>query len=813
LIVGGIIDAVRISGRWVRQRDLDQLSARSVGENPPSRHALVKQFCRQCKWFNPRGEPCVSSATVALNRLEKLGRVRLPPPERRGPRNQPRKLVDDGQRLPPLPKLPRTAGRIKNLHLQLIVEDKDPDHLLWNRIIIRQHPLKDAPLFGAQLRYLIRCEEGVLGAFGFGPAAFHLDCRDTWIGWDPKAREQNRQMVICLSRCLIRLGIKCANLMSRCYSLVLARVARDWHQRYGIKPLLVETYVDRSTYTGVSLSAANWRRLGQSSGRGRSSPTAKIRPKTPKDLWVYELNSKARSRLQARGVEPLVPRSVFAPMTSEDWVAEELDGLDLGHKRLEKRWAMMLRSRWENPQRSFFSSFTSGAEAKGAYRLIESSQAGVSFKSLLAPHTQQTQRRMAAESVVLLAQDTTPLSYNGLDQTQGLGSMGEGGRGLWLHSLYAFRLDRIPLGCSWAHLWARPEESDTDQRNEQSISEKESHRWIEAYQAAARMAQGMPQTHLVVCGDRESDLFELYDQTQAAPGNLHLLVRAQHDRLLDKGDKLWSRLSRLTSGGKMEVQVPRRHKRPARTASLSLKWTAIEVNPPRVALKKSWKPRTLYVVLAREINPPSGVEPIEWVLLTDWKIDSVKMAQRMVQWYALRWGIECWHQVLKDVCGVETRQMKSDGVLARALVLDMTVAFRAQLLCRLGKESPNLPANLYYTEEELWVLEAHKDRLPQWVRSMEVNEVPQTLPSEKTLLPSPKAKKKSTSNLCVLQANLLTAKLAGYWGRKSDGHPGPKTLARGLDILAKLVKFLHLVAEANDLPLKPKTRNRPHEPD
>jgi hypothetical protein len=100
----------------VRQRDLDQLSARSVGENPPSRHALVQEFCRRCKWFDPQGEPCVSSANIALNRLEKLGHVRLPPPQRRGPRNQPRKLVDDGQRLPALPKLPQSAGSIKNLH-------------------------------------------------------------------------------------------------------------------------------------------------------------------------------------------------------------------------------------------------------------------------------------------------------------------------------------------------------------------------------------------------------------------------------------------------------------------------------------------------------------------------------------------------------------------------------------------------------------------------------------------------------------------------------------------------------------------------
>jgi hypothetical protein len=54
------------------------------------------------------------------------------------------------------------------------------------------------------------------------------------------------------------------------------------------------------------------------------------------------------------------------------------------------------------------------------------------------------------------------------------------------------------------------------------VAQKESLRWLEAYQAADRMARRMPQSQLVVCGDRESDLFELFDQSQHAPENLHL---------------------------------------------------------------------------------------------------------------------------------------------------------------------------------------------------------------------------------------------------------------------------------------------------
>jgi hypothetical protein len=710
------LDAVRMAGRWVSQIILDRLTARSTGSDGPCRSQLIKEFCRSTNWVNRRGEFCVSSANVALKKLEEQGLVKLPPAQGRGPRGRVRQLVDDGQPLPAMPDLPRSVEHLKDMKFQLLCDPKDPDQRLWNRLIAREHPLKAAPLVGTQLRYLIRCERGIIGAMGFGPAAFHLECRDRWIGWDRQAQEQNRPAVIGLSRFLIRPGIRCANLASRCYGIILRRVAQDWQARYGWKPLLVETYVDRSTQTGVSLSAANWRRLGSSQGRGRSSPSVKVRPKTLKDVWVYELCPKSREKLQRHGTPPpIVPRSIFGAGSAADWVEQEMDGLKLGHVRLERRLVEMVAARWAHPMRSFAASFSSAAEGKAAFRLIESARSDVSFQSLLAPHHQQTARRMAAESVVVLAQDTTALSYNTLQHTTGLGIVGDDrhpGRGLWLHSLQAYRTDRVALGCAWAKVWARPPESDTAQRNEQSAADKESGRWLEAYQVALSLARRMPQTHLVVCGDRESDIFDLYDQAEVAPKNLHLLVRAQHDRLLESGRKLWAELARQPAGGTMRVQIPRTQNHSARVALLELTWTAIEMTPPAVALKKSWQPIMVYAVWVREIDPPAGLPPIEWMLMTDWKVQSLKMARRLVRWYGLRWGIECWHQVLKDVCGVETRQMKSAQALQRALALDMIISWRAQMLCRLGKQSPNLPAHLHYSQAELAVLEVLKKKRP-----------------------------------------------------------------------------------------------------
>ena len=662
----------------------------------------------------------------------------------------------------PCPNCRSRGGVIAGLRLRLIENEHDPNHPIWNRLIVREHPLGRRPLVGAQLRYLVECEAGIVGAFGFGPPAFHLECRDQWIGWNPQGRQQNRGRVIGLSRFLIRPGLRVPNLASQCYGLALRQVARDWQARYGGKPVLVETYVDRRYHHGRSLAAANWRRLGQSKGRGRDDRQRR-HAQSLKDVWVYELCPQARQQLQACRVEPVAPRSVFAPALSADWAAEEMAGVDLGDARLNARAQRMLAQRWQRPTSSFYRSFDTPSQASLAYKLVENPRYQISLSSLLGPHQLQTARRMAAEKVVLMAQDTTGLSYNTLQHTEGLGPLGErGSRGLFLHTLLAFRLDGIPLGTAWAEVWARPPESDTDRRNEQSCDEKESGRWVRALQAASQRAQQMPQTVVLVCGDREADIYELYDQKQASPPNLHVLVRGQHDRRLSDGSQLMESASSLSVGGTLQVKVPRRQGQPARIAKLELRWEQLEIRPPAVALKKSWPALKVYVVLAREAGAPAGVEPIEWLLLTTWPVTTLKMARRLVRWYALRWGIECWHKVLKVVCGVERRQMKEAEHLQRALALDMIIASRVLLLTRLGKEHPELPAELFYSAEELGVLAVKKKATGRYRQS-------------------PK--------LTLLQANILVAMLAGFWGRLSDGHPGPQILAEGLRLLEALVWY------------------------
>jgi len=239
--------------------------------------------------------------------------------------------------------VPASVQQVRGLKLYLLSGHEDRHHLLWNDFIIQQHPCQDAPLVGCQLRYLIGSDHGWLGALGFGPAAFVLGARDQWIGWPTAARLAHLSKVVGLSRMLIRKEVRCANLLSKVLSLVLGRLAGDWQVRYGVKPLLVETYVERNRYTGQSLSASNWQRLGQSLGRGRLGPS--LPTKSIKDIWIYALDAKARQHLQEQPLAVLYPKPLLESVASHEWCAHELATLALGDERLHRRAQQLLQGR------------------------------------------------------------------------------------------------------------------------------------------------------------------------------------------------------------------------------------------------------------------------------------------------------------------------------------------------------------------------------------------------------------------------------------------------------------------------------------
>jgi hypothetical protein len=692
-----------ISGRVFTDELLHHL--RQLCEQPPrpSGNALAREVCAQLDWRSPNGRWATTSCKVALRKLHKRGLLPWPngQPSRRGPR----RLRRSGQPLPPVAALPARADQISGLHLHLLSGADDPLSPLWNDLISTQHPCGDAPLVGAQLRYLIGSDHGWLGALGFGPAAWILGARAEWIGWSVCARKHHLPHVVGLARLLIRREVRCANLASTVLARALARLPDDWQARYGVRPLLVETFVDRDHFLGRTFLAANWRRLGTSQGRGR------LGPKTPtqsvKDIYVFPLHDRARQLLQVEPPRPVTPRPLRDSLANGSWWAEELAALDLGDARLDRRATAILAARAQRPNATFFGSFDDRHQSKRAYALIAHPDPDLTLSRLLDAHVEATLARLAAEPLVLLPQDTTSLNYSGLRQTTGLGSLNHGGsRGLCLHSLLAWQPEGVPLGVLHAQCWARPEvPADAPRgRNAQSIDEKESRCWLEALRTAASAARRLPHTTLVTLTDRGGDLYELHDLVQAGPPNLHAVVRAQHDRNLESHQKLWAFLAAQPLGRRTSLDLPRQAGQRARTATVEVRWAPVTILPPAVPAKRTWPPLRLWAVRVHEPHPPAGVEPLDWMLLTDLPVESWAAAWEKVQWYRRRWGNEEWHRMLKSGCGAERREFTTAEHLQRALAFELILAWRVLLLVKLGRSLPDLPAQAVFAPDELEVL-------------------------------------------------------------------------------------------------------------
>lgn len=182
---------------------------------------------------------------------------------------------------------------------------------------------------------------------------------------------------------------------------------------------------------------------------------------------------------------------------------------------------------------------------------------------------------------------------------------------------------------------------------------------------------------VVQVSDQESDLYEYLVEPRRA--NVELLVRSYQTRtVMDEPKEVRAKLQTSSVRGKVEVEVRKTNDRPARTAICQVYYEQVKIRPrrPRPGLPPNLKPVTLWAVLIREMNPPAGVEGLEWLLLTTLEVLTFDQAGEIIRYYTLRWWVERFHFVLKSGCGLEDRQLRTADRLQRFLALANVVAWR-----------------------------------------------------------------------------------------------------------------------------------------
>ena len=285
--------SLRYCGRLFSDADIDCIR-RLMDDDPGANRARLSRIvCEQLGWRRDDGRLKEMSCRVAMLRMQDDGLIELPPPRNRNGNGKTyRRRTARAE--PELFPVVIPAGRLSDLHLEPVARREDSH--LWNEYIERYHYLGYQPLPGAQLRYFARAGGRILALLGFGAAAWKTAPRDQFIGWSAKQRQSRLHLLVNNARFLIMPWVRSANLASMLLAMASRRLVDDWQQRYGYRPVLLETFVETPRFRGTCYKAANWIYLGQTKGRGKLDvhKTARL-PK--KSIWVHPLVRNFRHHL------------------------------------------------------------------------------------------------------------------------------------------------------------------------------------------------------------------------------------------------------------------------------------------------------------------------------------------------------------------------------------------------------------------------------------------------------------------------------------------------------------------------------------
>lgn len=289
----------RYRGRVLTEADLAAIRALIAAQPTASRRALSERLCAAWNWRQSNGALCAMVCRGLMLALHRAGHIALPPvrwvnpnplarrgPERRRPvpvRVDPTSLGADLAALRPL-AIRQVRGTA--------------EEGLVNGLLAQYHPLGYAHPVGEQLKYLVTTQGRPIACLAWASAPRHLGPRDRFIGWSPAARRQNIRFLAYNTRFLILPWVRVPHLASHLLGQMARRVPADWQQVYGHPVYFLETFVDPTRSRGTCYRAANWRVLGQTTGRGKDDHTNRPN-RSRKTLLGYPLTPRFRALLGA----------------------------------------------------------------------------------------------------------------------------------------------------------------------------------------------------------------------------------------------------------------------------------------------------------------------------------------------------------------------------------------------------------------------------------------------------------------------------------------------------------------------------------
>jgi hypothetical protein len=397
-----------------------------------------------------------------------------------------------------------------------------------------------------------------------------------------------------------------------------------------------------------------------------------------------------------------------------------------------------------HPQGTLPAKIPNPHQLDAAYRLFKADE--VTHAAALDTHFRLTHRRMAEHpgSVVLIAHDDVLLDYSGLSAD--LGPIGNGnGQGFLCHNSLALAPDRQVLGLANQVLYCHPPTGGKRARPGPA-----GRLWRDGIAAVPVAPDNKRYVHLQ---DRAGDINEALDY--ADEHGLEHVTRSQHDRncaaeeritKLHQAARTWE-----APGPPRPVAVASQRNKPARKAAVQIAWSMVTLQPPANPRgRERGVPLVVWAIRVWEPHPPAGVEPIEWLLLTNVAVASDAGAWERVGWYACRMVVEDYHKGMKTGVSIEQLQLTTRERLEAAIGVLSVVAVVLLAVRDAGRDEAAAGARASAWVPAKWVEVLsrwrHKEVRPDWT---------------------------------VGEFLWALGRLGGHQNRPSDGAPGWLTLWRG----------------------------------
>jgi len=281
-----------IRGRSIGDKELEEIRALVQEYWQKGRAEISRQICHLWEWKQPNGWLKDRACRDMLLMLEQRGLISLP--KRKNPGPQGKKNVQPQGFLIDTSVCKGSITDYSSLTFSMV--RKSSKEKLWDHLVHTHHYLGKPFIVGSYLKYIAYLDGQIVACIGWGSAAWKVNDRDQFIGWDQETRKRNLHLIADNVRFLILPWVQVPHLASKILAANAKLLKRDWLDFYNVPLALLETFVDTSRFYGTCYKAANWTHVGSTSGSAKRGASYHYHGLS-KAVFVYPLDKKFRERL------------------------------------------------------------------------------------------------------------------------------------------------------------------------------------------------------------------------------------------------------------------------------------------------------------------------------------------------------------------------------------------------------------------------------------------------------------------------------------------------------------------------------------